>query len=141
MNLHSENCICFEMKQLFEEQERLSYKEFRFVCDLLGFDTIPFMISNKNCRFEAFGRNVNGKFFTTPFFRLEKLDANHCCASLSLLEPVDMDGCPLEFFCDEVYSLIKTDNCIIIDLSCFCTIEPLSPKIVDRPLPIIEPKC
>lgn len=133
-------CFCSEMMVLWEEQEKLSFKEFRFVCDSIGYDTIPFMISNRKCRFEAFGRNEKGQFFITPVFRLEKLDINHCCATLSLLEPVDMDGCPVEF-CDEIYSLIKTKNCIIVDLSCFCIIEPLSPKLVNRALPIIEPKC
>lgn len=141
MDRHSESCFCIELNQLLEEQEKLSFKDFRFVCDMLGYDTIPLIISNQKCPLEAFGRTVNGKFFVTSVFRLEKLDTKHCCATLSLLEPVDMDGCPIEFLCDEIYSLNKTDQCIIVDLSCFCKIEPLSPKLVNRPLPIIEPKC
>ncbi|MBL4952457.1 CotY/CotZ family spore coat protein [Neobacillus sp. OS1-32] len=139
MNKHTESCFCHDLQQLLEEQEKLSLKGFRFVCESIGYDTIPFIISNQECRFEAFGRSVTGNCFITPVFRLEKLDINHCCAVLSLLEPVDIDGCPMEF-CDEVYSLIKTQECIIVDLSCFCALEPLSPKLVDRPLPIIEPK-
>ncbi|MCM3568693.1 CotY/CotZ family spore coat protein [Neobacillus mesonae] len=140
MDRHKESCFCSEMQQLLEEQGKLSFKDFRFVCESIGYDTIPFILSNQKCRFEAFGINGKGKCFVTPVFRLEKLDTKHCCATLSLLEPVDMDGCPIDL-CEEVYSLLKTDNCLIIDLSCFCAIQPLSPKLVDRPLPIIEPKC
>ncbi len=135
-----ENCLCNEMEQLLEEQQRLSFEGFRFVCDKIGFDTIPFVLSNGECAFEVFGRTKSGLFFTTHIFRLESLDSWHCCAKLSLLLPVDIDGFPVEF-CDEVFSLKKTNNCILVDLSCFCSIQPLSPKLVNRELPIVEPKC
>lgn len=135
-----EQCICNEMEQLLDEQQRLSLEGFRFVCENIGFDTIPFILSNGKSPFETFGRTRNGHFFTTQVFRLESLDRNHCCATLSLLLPVDMDGCPVDL-CDDVYALIKTDICIIVDLNCFCTIQPLSPRLVNRALPIVEPKC
>ncbi|MBO0960406.1 spore coat protein [Neobacillus sp. MM2021_6] len=135
-----EQCICHEMEQLLEEQQKLSFEGFRFICEDIGFDTIPFILSNGKCPFETFGVTRYGDFFTTQVFRLENIDSKHCCATLSLLIPVDMDGCPVDL-CDDVYSLIKTDNCTIVDLSCFCTIQPLSPKLVNRELPIIEPKC
>jgi len=141
MENHRQNrCICNEMKQLMEEQDKLSFEGFRFVCESIGFDTIPFILSNGEGPFEAWGRTMNGRFFITPVFRIESLDERHCCAKLSLLEPVDMDGCPVEL-CDEVFSLLKTEICIVVDLKCFCSIQPLSPKLVNRPLPIIEPKC
>jgi spore coat protein Y len=134
------HCLCNEMAELFEEQQRLSFEGFRFVCDKIGFDTIPFVLSNGNCAFEVFGRTKSGLFFTTQVFRLESLDTRHCCAKLSLLLPVDIDGFPVDL-CDEVFSLLKTNNCIIVDLSCFCSFQPLSPKLVNRELPIVEPKC
>jgi len=136
----SGRCICEEMEQLFEEQQRLSFEGFRFICEKFGFDTIPFIITNGKCPFETFGVTRLGEFFTTQVFRLDEIDSSHCCATLSLLMPVDMDGCPVEL-CDDVFSLLKTDICIIVDLTCFCTIQPLSPKLVNRELPIIEPKC
>lgn len=135
-----EHCLCDEMEQLFEEQQRLAFEDFRFVCDKIGYDTIPFVLSNGKCAFEVFGRTRNGRIFTTQVFRLENIDSRHCCATLSLLLPVDMDGYPVEL-CDDVFSLVKTDSCIIVDLSCFCSIKPLSPKLVNRELPIVEPKC
>jgi spore coat protein Y len=135
-----EQCLSSELEQLLEEQQRLSFDDFRFVCDKIGYDTIPFVLSNEKCAFEVFGRTRNGLFFTTQVFRLESIDSRHCCATLSLLLPVDIDGYPVDL-CDEVFSLIKTDNCIIVDLSFFCSIQPLSPKLVNRELPIVEPKC
>jgi spore coat protein Y len=135
-----QQCLCTELEQLLEEQQRLALNDFRFVCEKIGYDTIPFVLSNEKCAFEVFGKTRNGVFFTTQVFRLENIDSRHCCAKLSLLLPVDIDGYPVEL-CDEVFSLIKTDNCIIVDLSCFCSIQPLSPKLVNRELPIVEPKC
>jgi spore coat protein Y len=133
-------CICQELQQLAAEQEKLSLKGFRFVCESIGYDTIPIILSNDKCTLEAWGRTAKGHFFSTNVFRVENIDAENCCARLLLLEPVDMDGCPVDL-CGDVFSLLKTDLCIIVDLSCFCSIQPLSPKLVNRPLPIIEPKC
>jgi spore coat protein Y len=135
----SEYCICGDMKQLLEEQTKLSFEGFRFICEKIGYDTIPFIISSEKCQFEAWGWTNQGKFFTTPVFRLEALDEKKCCATLSLLEPVDIDGRTVDI-CDDLFALIKTDNCIIVDLTCFCSIQPLSPRLVNRVLPDIDPK-
>jgi spore coat protein Y len=139
-NHRFDQSICNDLKQLQEEQEKLSLDGFRFICDSIGFDTIPFILSNGKCPLNAWGRTINGHFFTTQVFRLEMIDVGQCCAKLLLLEPVDMDGCPVDL-CEDVYSLLKTKHCIMVDLKCFCTIQPLSPKLVNRPLPIVEPKC
>jgi spore coat protein Y len=141
MEIHrGKHCICNDLLQLQAEQDKLTFKGFRFICDSFGYDTIPFILSNGQCELDAWGRTKNGTFFFTNVFRLEKVDQEHCCAELSLLEPVDMDGCPVDSWHD-AYSLLKTLECIVVDLGCFCTIQPLSPKLVNKPLPIIEPKC
>jgi spore coat protein Y len=137
--MNEKHCICKDMQQLLEEQEKLSFEGFRFICEKLGFDTIPIILSNGECQFEAWGWTKRGDFFTTSVFRLETLDERNCCATLSLLEPVDIDGFPVDL-CDDLFALRRTDNCIIVDLTCFCTLQPLSPKLVDRLLPIIDPK-
>nr|WP_263328249.1 CotY/CotZ family spore coat protein [Neobacillus sp. Marseille-Q6967] len=134
-----ESCLCEDLKQLLDEQKQLSFEGLRFVCEKIGFDTIPFILSTDECQFEAWGWSDEGYFFTTTIFRLEALDEKKCCATLSLLEPVDMDGCPVEM-CEGIFSLRKTSNCVIVDLSCFCNLQPLSPRLVDRLLPIVEPK-
>lgn len=133
-------CVCEELQQLFEEQMRLSFEDFRFVNDDFGYDTIPFILSTKECQFEAWGWTNNGDFFTTNVFRLEALDEKRCCATLSLLEPIDIDGYPVDV-CENFFSLRTTANCIFVDLACFTSIQPLSPRLVNRILPIIDPKC
>ncbi len=132
-------CICQDLERLLEEQKKLSFEDFRFICEDFGYDTIPFILSNGKCEFEAWGWTNNGDFFITKYFRLEAIDSNKCCATLSLLEPVDIDGYPIDN-CD-VFSLRTTMNCVIVDLSCFTSLQPLSPRLVNRLLPVVNPKC
>jgi spore coat protein Y len=133
-----QSCICHAMKTLLREQRIISGvdMEFQFIFLSKKLDTIPFMLYsiNENKPFMAFH-----KCFATPFFRLEKLDEETCCAELSLLEAIDMEGNPADPF-DDFYALRKTKGCISVNLNCFCVINPLPPKLVNRPLPIIEPK-
>lgn len=134
--------ICAAIEKLEKEQSYLTEneKEFQFICMPQRPDTIPFMLFNGNgCSFTAYCLSEDD-CFRTPFFRLEKFDNQKCCAVLSLLKAIDMDGCPVES-CDEIYSLSKTECCVNVDISCFCMISPLSIELVNRPLPIIEPKC
>ncbi|MFC5587414.1 CotY/CotZ family spore coat protein [Sporosarcina soli] len=135
--MSKQSCICQSMKTLLKEQCMLAETEFQFICLSKKVDTIPFMLftAHQNDPFKAFG-----KCMRTPFFRLEKLDEEICCAVLSLLEAVDMEGYPTDS-CDDLFALRKTDCCIIINLKCFCAISPLPVEFVNRPLPIIEPKC
>ncbi len=141
--MEKDNNICMAMKVLEKEQKIISEQEveFQFICTPPSPDTIPFMLfgcKDSEEPFTAYCISSEG-CVKTPFFRLEKLDEERCCAELSLLKAVDMDGWPtLE--CDEIYSLVKTKCCITVDLSCFCVISSLSPDLVDRPLPHIEPK-
>jgi spore coat protein Y len=134
-----ETCVCHDLGQLLEEQKKLSFEDFRFVNGDFGYDTIPFILSTGKCQFEAWGWTNNADFFTTNVFRLEAIDEKRCCATLSLLEPVDMDGYQVDM-CDNIFSLRTTTNYIIVDLSCFTSLQPLSPRLVNRLLPIIDPK-
>lgn len=140
--MEKENNICIAMKRLQKEQKMISERdmEFQFIRMTPTPDTIPFMLfGNNSCKpFSAFCVDEYG-CFKTHFFRLEKLKEEKCCATLSLLEAVDMDGLPT-LSCDEIYSLLKTTCCITVDLNCFCVISPLSPDLVNRILPNIEPK-
>lgn len=137
--MDKESCICHAMKTLLKEQRIIAGvdMEFQFICLSKKMDTIPFMLysTNKNKPLMAINKCI-----ATPFFRLENLDEETCCAELSLLEAVDMEGNPTDS-CDDLFALRKTKSCIIINLNCFCAISPLPPEFVNRPLPIIEPKC
>ena len=137
--MDKQSCICIAMKTLLKEQNIIAGidMEFQFICSLKKMDTIPFMLSssNKMKPFMAFNKCI-----MTPFFRLEKVDEQTCCAELSLLEAIDMEGNLADPF-DDFYALRKTKVCINVNLSCFCVINPLPLEIVNRPIPVIEPKC
>ena len=130
--------ICHAMKTLEKEQKILTSigVDFQFLCMSEKYDTIPFMLHNneKNKPFMA-----HHKCIATPFFRLEKLDEELCCAELSLLEAIDMEGNPADSV-EDLFALRKTKSCIIVNLCCFCVINPFPPELVNRALPIIEPK-
>ncbi|MGG3642279.1 CotY/CotZ family spore coat protein [Bacillus gobiensis] len=105
-------------------------------------DTIPFILFTKKSKpFTAFG-NVGelnaGPCFSTVFFRVEKI--RDCCATLRLLIAFDEKRKVLDFtgkdhhkneVCD-VFRLEKTDFCIEVDLECFCAIECLNPRLLNR---------
>lgn len=130
-------CICEEIKELLKEQQLLSEfgKGFRFIHIHDSKDTIPFMLQNKQST--PFTAIINGNI--TPYFRLEKIDEETCCAQLSLLKPVDLKGQP-PLTDQELYALRKTSHCIFVKLCAFSSIIPLPHELVGRPLPIIESK-
>ncbi|MGM0874651.1 MAG: CotY/CotZ family spore coat protein [Bacillota bacterium] len=143
------NCVCNAVEQILAEQEAVE----EILCPTSCFsnllnpvagnkDTIPFMLSNKKGGlFKAFGNvgeltNAMMGCFTTIFFRVEAVE--DCCATLSLLRPVDIEQETLTIVdpCDdEFFGLVKTDFCIEVDLDCFCAIQCLSPELVDRIAP------
>ena len=138
IDVNKNNSICFEMKVLLKEQKILSGsdREFQFICLSKEKDTIPFMLFLNKTKKPFF---VNHKGTATPYFRLEKIVEEICCAVLSPIVAVDMDGSPVDYG-DDFYALRKTKSRIIVDLNCFCVINPLDPELVNRPLPVIEPK-
>lgn len=105
-------------------------------------DTIPFILFTKKSKpLTAFG-NVGelnaGPCFSTVFFRVENIRG--CCATLRLLIAFDEKRKVLDFtgkdhhkneVCD-VFRLEKTDFCIEVDLECFCAIECLNPRLLNR---------
>ncbi|TDQ42150.1 CotY/CotZ family spore coat protein [Aureibacillus halotolerans] len=99
-------------------------------------DTIPFVLYGKGGKnlFVATG-NVGGfqegPCFQTPFFRIR--DFHRDCATLQLLRPFDrfepISVTDEDELCD-VTRLVKTDFCIEVDLSCFCAIQCLDPRLL-----------
>jgi spore coat protein Y len=142
---HDNNCVCDAVEQILAEQEAVE----EITCPTSCFsnllnpvagtrDTIPFILTDKKGGlFTAFG-NVGGltgdmTCFKTIFFRAESVD--DCCATLSLLRPVDMDGnteCVTDPCDEDFFGLEKSDFCVEVDLDCFCAIQCLSPELVDR---------
>ncbi|WOV89032.1 CotY/CotZ family spore coat protein [Sporosarcina oncorhynchi] len=131
-------CICKEMRALQNEQKLLSEfgKNCRYIVGSKQLDTIPFMLITAE-GFEPFTAILHNT--TTPFFRLESIENDSCCAQLTLLKAVDMMGRP-SISANDLYSLEKTDRCIHLKLCCFIAINPMPANLVSKPLPTIEMK-
>lgn len=131
-------CLCEEMKELWKEQKLLSEfgKEFRFVQMPNCIDTIPLTLQTID-HSTPFAAIIDG--ISTPYFRLETIDEDSCCAQLSLLLPVDIKGRPA-ITVQDLYALRKTSQCILVNICCFCSFTTLPPELVSRPLPIIVSK-
>jgi Spore coat protein Z len=69
------------------------------------------------------------------YFRVEEVYDN-CCALLRVLEPIRANGSPVNLVCDivdkcgialnktcEVVDFRLTNDCITVDLSCFCAVQ------------------
>ncbi|QOR67611.1 spore coat protein [Cytobacillus suaedae] len=139
-----DSCVCDAVEQILDAQEAVvdecptsCFSNLLSPTNVLG-DTIPFiLLDKKGDVFKAFG-NVGGftddqLCFKTIFFRVENL--KDCCATLSLLRPVDSQGDTINVTnpCDnDLFGLEKSDFCIEVDLDCFCAIQCLSPELVDR---------
>lgn len=128
------NCVCAAIENILDQQNAVldhcpssCYSNLLNPVKFLG-DTIPFMLlTEQGSPFKAYG-DVGGNCFTTAFFRVES--TNHCCATLRLLLPIDCHGQLAHDVCD-VHELIKTKSCVEIDLTCFCAIQCLSPRLVN----------
>ncbi|SFE74512.1 CotY/CotZ family spore coat protein [Alteribacillus iranensis] len=98
-------------------------------------DTVPFLLQGKDGKyFYATGGIGTRDCFQTVFFRVESIDEDKCCATLSLLEPdmdIEFDKCCVDptSLCD-VDEVERTRECIEVDLNCFCAVQCLDPDLV-----------
>ncbi|MFK2824593.1 CotY/CotZ family spore coat protein [Bacillus sp. B190/17] len=119
-----------QMEKSLQKHEQLGHKK----------DTVPFLLYTKKGKaFWARGMDDMHDWFFSPFFTVKSLNKDGNCAVLAILEPVGMDGCRVEKV-EEVFSLLKTNICLTVDLTCFCAIQSFSSKLVERSFPIIEQK-
>jgi spore coat protein Y len=149
----TETCVCDVLTELVEEQKEL--KDFLLICKYFrhmveekkGEGLVPFMLYMEDqidlpFQLSALEKNTETDGISclkTPFFAVESVDNKNCCATLILLRPVDMDGNDTDQLSD-LFRLERTKSCTEIDVSCFCAIQCLDPRLVNRELPVIEPK-
>ncbi|MGM0750715.1 MAG: CotY/CotZ family spore coat protein [Bacillota bacterium] len=137
-------CICTALNELKKLQDYINHSETPYFGKLLsilvGVDTIPFTLFKKDGPLIITGceKEKAEECFTTSYFRLEKLDEDTCCATVSLLRPLDIYGEDVESMC-EVMKLIKTSTCVEIDLDCICAIQCVDLALLKRII-IVEPK-
>lgn len=139
----SQHFLCEALLELKAMQDLISRSPTHYFCDLLrtivGTDTIPIVLQTNKGDFIKRIHKFDSCCFETKFFRIEEIDEQLCCAKLSLLRPLDIEGCDTNDICD-VFRLQKTDVCTTIQLSCVCAIQPLDVELLKRKV-IIEPKC
>ena len=95
-------------------------------------ETIPIILYS-SATFEPYfslGTTSTLQFpFRTCFFRIE--DLTNSSAKLSLLRPLDIEGNCIDTI-DTLYRLERTNRKVIVSLRCFCIIQCISPKFVNR---------
>jgi hypothetical protein len=142
-------CVCDAVKAIKDAQDAVDDCPSSCFNNLLSpigkkGDTIPFIL--KCCDgtpFYALGNVGKDSCFPSIWFRVE--DIHDCCATLRILRPLGVDDKPLcagqlagDGCCVTIdgqckmQKLKKTDDCIEVDLSCFCGIQCLDPKLVKR---------
>lgn len=129
MICHHDHCICEILNELLQEQFKLATQKFKFICEHDKVDTIPFILYTKEDSRPLEAHLHSG---STIFFKI--IDIEEDCATLRLLDGVDIDGYTTDDV-EDLFALYKTDKCITIDCSCFLGIQPLPPKFVNRKLP------
>ncbi|MCR2821965.1 CotY/CotZ family spore coat protein [Lederbergia panacisoli] len=110
------------------------------LADLVGVDTIPFIMYTHNGLLHRIGRDAiyNNETFVTNYFRIESIDDESGRANISLLRPFDIHG-KNTLSIDELIVLKKTSSSTIIDLSQINGIQPLDTDYIKRKI-IIEQK-
>ncbi|TQR18707.1 CotY/CotZ family spore coat protein [Psychrobacillus vulpis] len=136
----SSNCICdalFELK-LFQDFLKHSHTKFygHLLAEIVNTDTIPFFLITK--KGDPLSFNDTKECFETSYFRIESVDPEKCCTTISLLRPLDIEGRISNSICD-VVRLEKTSTCKEVDLTCICAIQLLDTELLRRKI-IIEPK-
>ncbi|MBM7659727.1 hypothetical protein JOC85_000494 [Bacillus mesophilus] len=144
---HDFNCVCDAVRNIADLQDAVEdncptscYSNLLNPAFAPGRDTIPFILYTKKGKpFTAFGNirpdNVSSPVigmnaFKTPFFRVNSVDG--CCATLELLESDVEPDCrkDVEDIICGTERLFRTNNCIEVDLSCFCAIQCLTPELL-----------
>ncbi|WP_158638489.1 CotY/CotZ family spore coat protein [Metabacillus litoralis] len=140
------NCVYKALQELKEQQDQLEGSPTSCFSSLFKklfkVDTIPFLLFNEDGLFELAGLQYGEKdhdhhHFHTKFFRIEHLDEEKNCASLSLLRPISIYSSYVDDIC-AVDRLERTNICVTVDLSCFCAIQCLDVDLLKKI--VIEPK-
>lgn len=134
------DCLCealYELK-LFQDLIKDSQTKYygQLLAKIVGTDTLPFFLITK--KGDPLSFSDTNECFETSYFRIESIDKEECCATISLLRPLDIEGYLSNSLCD-VVRLERTSTCKVVDLTRFCAIQLLETELLTRKV-IIEPK-
>ena len=121
-------CVKSTLKTIIETQNKAELPIFQGILP----ETIPIILYS-SATFEPYfslGTTSTLQFpFRTCFFRIE--DLTNSSAKLSLLRPLDIEGNSIDTI-DTLYRLERTNSKVIVSIQCFCSIQCISPKLVNR---------
>lgn len=132
--------LCEALSELKELQDSIIDYHSNYYGQLLlkivGSDTIPFfLIMDNGVRLRI---TDTVKHFETEYFRIESIDKERCCGTISLLRPFDVEGNDTKSIAD-VVKLERTSTKISIELDCLSAIQLLNLDLLKGKI-IIEPK-
>jgi hypothetical protein len=136
------SCICEKLEEIAEAQDEVRNRKYDSTCSLNDIqshrvhDTIPFILQTPYGHpYFTWGKVGTEHCFVTVFFSVVKVDCKENCAVLRLLKPnaslIDPDTDTVEpaLICN-VDFVTKTNECVLVDLSCFSALKCLSPSFI-----------
>jgi hypothetical protein len=129
-------CVKSILETIFETQNKANLPIFQGILH----ETIPIILYTSATvkPYFAFGITSNSQLpFRTCFFRIE--DLANSSVELSLLRSLDVKGNCVDTI-DTPYRLERTNIKVIASLQGFCSIQCISPKLVNRQIIIIGHK-
>jgi Spore coat protein Z len=141
---HCKSCICKQLEEIADVQDEVKNKKYDSTCSIndirreTAHDTIPFILQTPfGNPYFTWGKVGTENCFVTVFFSVVKVDCKENCAVLQLLKPnaslIDPDTTTVEpaLIC-EVDFVTQTNECVLVDLSCFSALKCLSPNFIKK---------
>jgi hypothetical protein len=138
------SCICEKLEEIADVQDEVRNRKYDSHCSLNDIhrhpvqDTIPFLLQTPYGHpYFTWGKVGTEHCFVTVFFSVVKVDCEENCAVLRLLKPnaslidPDTDSVEPALICNVDY-VTKTNECVLVDLSCFSALKCLSPSFIKK---------
>ncbi|MET3659063.1 CotY/CotZ family spore coat protein [Sporosarcina psychrophila] len=129
-------CVKSTLKTIFETQNNAKLPIFKGILQ----ETIPLILYSSATVEPYFACGITPTIqfpFRTCFFRIE--DLTNSSVQLSLLRPLDVEGNCIDTI-DNPYRLERTNIKVIKPIRFFCSIQCISPELVNRQIIIIGHK-
>ena len=136
----SKQCLCEALCDLIALQDLISNYQSKYfgqyLVEVIGGETIPLLlITNKGDPLKLLNKTME---FETIFFRIDSIDKESCCVTVSLLRAYDYEAHHTNSIVD-VVRLERTTTERTIELCGIVAFQILSPDLLKRNI-IIEPK-
>ena len=121
-------CVKSTLKTIIETQNKAELPIFQGILP----ETIPIILYSSATFEPYFSFDTTSTLqipFRTCFFRIE--DLTNSSVQLSLLRPLDIEGNCNDTL-ETLYRLERTSSKVIASIHCFCSIQCINPKLINR---------